>query len=92
MCLTGLKLTARVYKRGCRAWRPLQVIFYKQGRIMEDEAKCIHNHCDSYHYSNGTCMNIENKLKHFEECESKGCDYEELPMVQERDRSEGENV
>jgi len=37
-------------------------------------------------------MNIENKLKHFEECESKGCDYEELPMVQERDRSEGENV
>lgn len=52
---------------------------------MSDEPKCIHNHCESYHYPNGTCMNLENKQKHFEECEPKGCDYEELPMVQDED-------
>ena len=38
-------------------------------------SKCEHNNCGTYHYPNGTCMNKENKERHFEECEQEECKY-----------------
>ncbi len=50
-----------------------------------DNSKCIYKQCGDYHYTNGTCLNINNKDKHMMECDSDDCEYEEMQALPNED-------